>query len=180
MGEAIPVYVSAGKNAFRMRTSRGMSRRSPAQETTVPATSSKPPAHAGFDTAPACRRRLLIVDDDVGTATVLAMTMSQYGHSVEVAHNGVDALAAAERFRPDVVFLDLVMPGMSGFEVVRAMRALPGLSRVVIAALTGWNDRGTKVAVVEAGFDRHLVKPPYLAEIFDVLACAAQGRDVAS
>ncbi|MGG7605626.1 response regulator [Massilia sp. BKSP1R2A-1] len=133
------------------------------------------PTSPRLDTAPACRRRLLIVDDDVGTATVLAMTMSEYGHSVEVAYNGTDALAAAERFRPDVVFLDLVMPGMSGFEVVRALRALPGLSNVLIAALTGWNDQVTRMAVVEAGFDRHLVKPPYLAEIFDVLACAAQG-----
>ena len=131
------------------------------------------PALPDADTAPVSRRRLLIVDDNVGTATVLAMTLHQYGHSVEVAHNGQDALAAAERFRPHVVFLDLVMPGMSGFEVARALRALPGLSKVVIAALTGWNDRETRVAVVEAGFDRHLVKPPYLAEIFDVLAGAA-------
>ena len=56
------------------------------------------------------------------------------------------------------------------------LRPLPGLSYVVVAALTGWNDQVTRVAVVEAGFDRHLVKPPYLAEIFDVIACAAQGR----
>jgi len=144
------------------------------------ANSSNPPALRGPATAPVSRRRLLIVDDDIGTATVLAMTMSQYGHSVEVAHNGRDALTAAERFRPDVVFLDLVMPGMSGFEVARALRAIPGLSGAVIAALTGWNDRETRAAVAEAGFDRHLVKPPYLAEIFDVVACATQGGRAAA
>ncbi|VXC68144.1 response regulator [Massilia sp. 9I] len=115
------------------------------------------------------RRRLLIVDDNADAATLLSLALTRQGHHVETAFSGTDALAAAIRFRPELVFLDLVMPRMSGFEVARRLRTLPSLAGTRIAALTGRTDPETRAATAAAGFDHHLAKPPDLAEIAAVL-----------
>lgn len=118
------------------------------------------------------RRRLLVVDDNADAATLLSMALKRLGHHVETAFSGTDALAAAIRFRPELVFLDLAMPRMNGFEVARRLRTLPSLRGTRIAALTGRGDAETRAATAAAGFDHHLVKPPVLAEISAVLAQA--------
>lgn len=105
------------------------------------------------------RRRVLVVDDNADAATLLAMFIGIHGHDTAVANSGPEGLALASSFSPDVVILDIGMPGMSGYDVAIALRKLPGLSDIYIAALTGWNDARTKAQVVASGFDRHLVKP---------------------
>ena len=116
------------------------------------------------------RRRILVVDDNADTANLLSMALRRSWHHIELAFGGMEAVDAAARFRPDVVFLDLAMPGMDGFEVARRLRFLPGLSRVRLAALTGHNDPMSRAAATAAGFDHYLVKPPALSELFAVLA----------
>lgn len=97
------------------------------------------------------------------------MFIGFHGHDTAVANNGPEGLALAASFTPEVVILDLGMPGMSGYDVAVALRELPGLSDVYIAALTGWNDARTKALVVASGFDKHLVKPADVRAVLDVV-----------
>jgi len=115
------------------------------------------------------RRRILVVDDNADAAQSLAKLLSRlYGQEVRVAHDGPEALAILGAFRPEVVLLDIGMPGMDGHEVARAIRARPRGGEVVIAALTGWGQEGDRRRSREAGIDHHLVKPvdPDLLERF--------------
>jgi len=105
------------------------------------------------------RHRLLVVDDNVDAAESLATLLRAEGHDVHLAHDGASALEAAQRISPGLVFLDLGMPGMDGYEVARQMRAVPKLQNVVIAALTGWGQQSDRLRTSEAGFDYHFVKP---------------------
>lgn len=113
--------------------------------------------------------RLLVVDDNLDAAMSLAMLLRLHGHEVEVAHDGASALALATTFLPHVVFLDLGMPGMDGYEVARRLRQQPGMDKAVLAALTGWGQQDDRRRTSEAGFDHHLVKPPEAAALERVL-----------
>ena len=108
---------------------------------------------------PAPGLRLLVVDDNQDAAESLAALLGFLGHEVRVAHDGASALATAAGYRPRLVFLDLGMPGMDGFEVARRMRRLPGLEDTVLVALTGWGQRDDRRRTEQAGFDHHFVKP---------------------
>ena len=88
------------------------------------------------------------------------MLLRLQGHEVRVAYSGMAALEMTKTYTPDVVFLDIGMPGMDGYEVARRMRQQPGLEKVVLAALTGWGQQEDRRRTAEAGFDHHLVKPP--------------------
>lgn len=134
------------------------------------------PAAQASATAMLDRRRLLIVDDNADAAMMLSMALRHFGHHIETAHSGTDALAAAVRFVPDVVFLDLGMPRMNGFDVARRLRTLPSLARTRIVALTGRTDGASRAAAEAAGFDAYLTKPPNLADIFAVLTPAPTGK----
>jgi CheY-like chemotaxis protein len=114
-------------------------------------------------------RRVLIIDDNVDAASLLSMVVSAYGHDTEVANSGRVGLQIAQAFHPDIVFLDLGMPGMNGYDVAVALRQLPSLHDVYIAAVTGWNDASTRAQVISAGFDLHLTKPAAVESILDVL-----------
>jgi CheY-like chemotaxis protein len=114
-------------------------------------------------------RRVLIIDDNVDAASLLSMFVIAYGHQAEVANNGRTGLQIAQDFHPDIVFLDIGMPEMSGYEVAVALRQLPALAHVYIAAVTGWNDASTCAQVISAGFDLHLTKPAAVESILDVL-----------
>jgi PAS domain S-box-containing protein len=105
------------------------------------------------------RRRILVVDDNVDAAESLGMLLALGGHTVRVAHDGAAALRAAGDELPEVVLLDVGMPGMDGYEVARQLRRLPGGDGVLIAALTGWGQDEDRRRTAEAGFDVHLVKP---------------------
>lgn len=104
-------------------------------------------------------RRVLVVDDNIDAAETLSMFLDLIGQRTAVANSGADSLRIAADFAPEIVFLDLGMPGMSGFEVARALRSIPALERAYIVALTGWGDQQTRDKTKEAGFDLHLTKP---------------------
>jgi len=105
------------------------------------------------------RRRVLVVDDNVDAAESLAVLLRLAGQDVRVRHDGAAALDAARADRPDVIFLDIGMPGMDGYEVARRLRGDPALRGAVLVALTGWGQEEDRRRSREAGFDHHIVKP---------------------
>lgn len=107
----------------------------------------------------ATSRRILVVDDNVDSAQSLGLLLEMDGHEVAVVHDGEGAVREAQRFRPDLVFLDLGMPGMDGFTTCRAIRDLQPEVQAAIIALTGWGMEEDRRRTVAAGFDGHLVKP---------------------
>lgn len=103
--------------------------------------------------------RVLVVDDNKDAAETLCMLLGLTGHVVHSAHNGPDALAACDAFCPDIVFLDIGLPGMSGYEVARHLRANAQHCKVTLVALTGWGTEDDRNEARSAGFDHHLTKP---------------------
>jgi len=81
------------------------------------------------------------------------------GHTTAVAHDGLEALQAAAEFKPDIVLLDLGLPGMDGYEVARAIRRMPESGNPVLVAVTGWGAPEERLRSKQAGFDEHLTKP---------------------
>ena len=118
---------------------------------------------------PGVARRVLVVDDNVDAATMLEMLLRSLGHETRVAHDGISALRAAEEFRPDVVLLDIGMPGIDGYEVARRLRGLANMRRMRIVAVTGWGQEADRKRSEEAGFDLHLVKPVDASELANAL-----------
>ena len=104
-------------------------------------------------------RRIVVADDNEDSAQSCAMLLSLSGHEVRSAHDGEQALVAVRDFRPDVAFLDIGMPRLSGYEVAEAVRAEPWGQDVKLIAVTGWGQADDKVRARSAGFDQHLVKP---------------------
>ncbi len=119
-------------------------------------------------------RRVIVVDDNRDAAETLAALLRLKGHSVATAHDGHMALELARSWLPELVLLDLGMPGMDGFEVARRIRELPGLERITIAALTGWGQQADRRRTAEAGFDHHLVKPVDVKILEELLAGLAR------
>ncbi len=105
------------------------------------------------------RRRILVVDDNEDAAEMLALMLACWGQETQVANDGLSALAAARAFRPDVVLLDIGLPGMSGYEIARHLRELPAAESILLVAVTGWGQDTDKQQSRDAGFDEHLVKP---------------------
>jgi PAS domain S-box-containing protein len=118
-------------------------------------------------------KRVLVVDDNVDTALTMARLLRAAGHATEAAYDGPAALAAARRFRPDVVLLDIGLPGMDGYQVARALRAEADGERPLLVALTGYGGDGAKQQAAAAGFDRHLVKPVDPDEVQALVRAAA-------
>ena len=117
----------------------------------------------------AVARRVLVVDDNVDAALMLAALVKQFGHEVLTVHDGPQALRVAENFQPDVILLDIGMPGMNGFEVARSLRE-KGISPAPrIVAVTGWGKPEDQERSREAGFDMHLVKPVEVSQIQQAL-----------
>jgi PAS domain S-box-containing protein len=119
--------------------------------------------------APAPRRRILIVDDDTDTATSLALLLELASHETYTAHDGLEALRAAERLQPDVVLLDVQLPDLDGYEVCRRIRQRPWAGNVTLIAVTGLGRERDRQRSRAAGFDAHLIKPPDYAEITRLL-----------
>jgi len=118
--------------------------------------------------------RLLVIDDNVDATNSLGALLQALGHTVRTAYDGPAGIALAREFAPDVVLLDLGMPGMSGYDVARALRAQA--SRQTIVAVTGWGDTAAKRQAQEAGFDHHLVKPVDEADLISLLGDVAKSR----
>jgi len=124
----------------------------------------------------ALSHRLLVVDDNKDAAVSLAMFLRLRGHEVEVAHDGRTALELTDSFRPSMLFLDIGMPNMDGYEVARRIRQMPEFQQVALTALTGWGQLEDRKRSSEAGFDHHLVKPPEPKAVEDVLAWLHQKK----
>jgi signal transduction histidine kinase/ActR/RegA family two-component response regulator len=110
-------------------------------------------------------RRILVVDDNVDAADTLAELLRIEGFDVRKCYNGADALALSRDFHPDVAFIDLNMPGMSGFELARALRAEPRTRGTRLVALTGMGQKTDVEATRAAGFDAHVTKPASADEL---------------
>ncbi|MDY0963254.1 hybrid sensor histidine kinase/response regulator [Massilia sp. CFBP9026] len=113
--------------------------------------------------------KVLVVDDNVDAALTLSMILEASGYVTRVAHDGHAALEAAREFRPRIAFLDIGMPGMSGYDTARAMRAMEELDGIVLVALTGWGAESDRQRSSEAGFDHHLTKPVQLEVVEELL-----------
>ncbi len=119
---------------------------------------------------PGLPKRILVVDDNVDSAESLAAFLRLHGHSVRVANTPSDALAAQADFDPDIMFLDIGLPEMSGYEVARRVRATPHGSDLCLVAITGWGGERDKENAKEAGFNAHLTKPVDLSAVQTLVA----------
>jgi PAS domain S-box-containing protein len=115
-------------------------------------------------------RRILIVDDNRDSALSLAILLRIAGNETQTAHDGLDAVKAAATFRPDVVLLDIGLPGLNGYEVARKIREQPWGNTLVLVALTGWGQDEDRKKSKAAGFNGHMVKPVDHAALAKLLA----------
>ena len=137
-----------------------------------------PLAHSALGEAPvggaAARthhgRRVLVVDDNLDSAESMCLLLELWGHRARVARNADEALTRALEMRPDLVLLDIGLPGIDGFEVARQMRSRPELAHTTLVAMTGYGHDDDRQRSREAGFVSHLVKPVATAELQAVLA----------
>jgi signal transduction histidine kinase/DNA-binding response OmpR family regulator len=123
------------------------------------------------------RRRVLIVDDNTDAAHSLAMLMEIGGHATQLCYDGQSALTEAEKFRPEVVLLDIGLPGLDGLEVARRIRAMNLSPRPMLVALTGYGQNDDVRRSREAGFDHHLVKPTDPQTLIALLSSAPQPKN---
>jgi two-component system CheB/CheR fusion protein len=121
-------------------------------------------------------RRILIVDDSVDAAESSAMLLQLNGHKIQVAFDGPSALEAARTFNPEIILLDIGLPGLNGFEVARHLRQSPGGTHALIVALSGYGRAEDRQHSLDAGFDQHLVKPVDLEQL-DAVIAAYDGKD---
>ncbi len=114
--------------------------------------------------------RVLVVDDNLDAADSLALLLRVEGHEVQVCHDGPEALAAVDRFHPEVVLLDIGLPGMDGYEVARRLRGRSETEAALLVALTGYGQEEDVRRSLDAGFDHHFVKPADLAALSALFA----------
>jgi CheY-like chemotaxis protein len=120
--------------------------------------------------APSKPARILVVDDLAASAETLMTLLEMEGFEVKTAHEGTSALKIAEDFRPDVVLLDIGLPGMNGFEVANRLRSQPQSRDALLIALTGYGEAESRSRSVQAGFDFHMVKPADVNLLLAMLA----------
>jgi len=118
---------------------------------------------------PARHRRILVVDDNSDSAESMALLLRASGHEVHTAHDGASALEQAGAHKPEIVLLDIGLPGMSGYTVAKRLRAIPELDAVTLIAMTGYGQEEDRKRTRDAGFDHHLVKPIDLAVLTALL-----------
>jgi len=125
--------------------------------------------------APGVRRRVMVVDDSVDGAESMSILLEMLGHEVRVLYDGAAALTAAPEFKPEVVLLDIGLPGIDGYQVARGLRAEPVTAGALLIALTGYGQDSDRQRTRDAGFDHHLVKPASLDDIERVIAADGEG-----
>jgi CheY-like chemotaxis protein/two-component sensor histidine kinase len=136
---------------------------------------SAPPAEVEFTDQPGLK--VLIADDNVDAAETMSALMSMLGHDCCVAYDGVQALNTARAMRPDVVFLDIGMPRLNGYETAAAIRNTHGIEKTVLIALTGWGGADERAKSRAAGFDHHVTKPVNLDMLTTILASIVTARN---
>jgi CheY-like chemotaxis protein len=114
-------------------------------------------------------RRILVVDDNTDAASSLSLLLKITGNETHIANDGLEAVEAAEKFRPDVVLLDIGLPKLNGYDACRCIREQPWGQNMVIVALTGWGQDEDRRRSKDAGFDGHLIKPVDYAALMKLL-----------
>ena len=115
------------------------------------------------------KHQVVVIDDNCDAADTFAMFLDLDGHQVHTEYSGADGVDAIRAHRPDIIFCDIGMPGMNGYDVACAVRRLDHGYRPLLVATTGWGDEETRRQTAAAGFDLHLVKPLMLAEVPAIL-----------
>lgn len=120
--------------------------------------------------------QVLVVDDNTDAAESLGVLLDIEGHAAHIAHTGAEALQLAQSQALDVVFLDIGLPDMTGYDVAKRLRMLPGMQKTLLVALTGWGTQDDRQRTRDAGFDRHLTKPAELPAVEELLRAAALAK----
>jgi len=118
---------------------------------------------------PADKAKVLVVDDNMDAADMLSLSLQALGHEVSVAYDSVEALAVAKQMSPAVLFMDIGLPRMNGYQLARRLRAAPETASSLLIAITGYGQPGDKERAMQAGFNHHFVKPVSLSQLVDLL-----------
>lgn len=118
--------------------------------------------------------RVMVVDDNIDAADTLGLLLTESGHDVRINYDGPTALQAALDYRPNVMLLDIGLPGLDGFEVAKRLRQVPVLRNVVLVAMTGYGQDSDRLRSKDAGFDHHLVKPTDFKRLQEILATVSK------
>ncbi|MEP6921681.1 MAG: response regulator, partial [bacterium] len=137
----------------------------PASEPIAPIRTAKPPEQTS---------RVLVVDDNIDAADMLAMMLQMFGHEVKKAYDGHTAVETAIEYQPDCVLLDIGLPDMNGYEVAQRLRSQPQTKDSWLVAMTGYGQDSDRQLSREAGFDHHLVKPVEPQKLQELLARLAK------
>jgi two-component system CheB/CheR fusion protein len=140
----------------------------------MPATLEAPPAEAPAPAEAAAEQeqplRVLVIEDNKDTASTLGVILKLWGHEIEIAYNGHAGLNAARQFRPDVVLLDIELPGLDGYTVAKSMRQVPELEQTTLVAISGYGQPEDQARSSEAGINYHYTKPIDLPSLRKLLA----------
>jgi CheY-like chemotaxis protein len=126
--------------------------------------------HATKDSRPASSLRIVVIDDHPDAADMLQALVQRSGHQARAAYDGKSGLKLVDELSPDVVFVDIGMPNINGYEVARTLRRFPGHQSLRLVAVTGWGQLQDKQRAIDAGFDEHLTKPITPEDIERVLS----------
>jgi len=138
-------------------------------------------SEAGAPEAVSARwRRVLIVDDNADSTESLALLLARRGHDVRAANDGLRAIELAREFHPDLVLLDIGMPGLNGYETCQRMRKEPWGSGITMVAVTGWGQEQDRRMARSVGFDAHVVKPLDLGVLMSLVATPPGGESATS
>jgi len=132
-----------------------------------------PPEKKPSARATGAARRILVVDDNKDSALTLSMLLKIMGHETQTANDGVEAVAVAKTFSPEVIFMDIGMPRLNGLDACRQIREQAQGRNITLVALTGWGQEQDQSRTREAGFNFHLVKPVQPGALAEVLSMPA-------
>jgi len=140
-------------------------------------TAAEEPDHVAIHSAsPLGAMRVLVVDDNVDALESSAALLRIDGHDVQTARDGPAALLCVEQFSPEVVLLDIGLPGMDGYEVARRIRAMPDQHDTLLIAHSGYGEEEHLHRATQAGFDHHLIKPADLSQLSALVALCRERR----
>ena len=114
-------------------------------------------------------RRILVVDDTHASGKMLGLLLKSLGQEVEICHDGPAALARVTEYQPTLIFLDIVMPGMNGYEVAAQLKSNPSTAPIMLVAMTGFSKASDRQQAFDSGFDHHLTKPANLESLKEVI-----------